>query len=80
MDKTAVPAANDHFRAATHGGVAGGVRKSQAVDAVERICGDAADHVTGIDILQIQLKTLPGKVRVDAVFQKEPNISQLCFS
>ena len=55
MDEAAVPAADDHFGPAAHGGMHGVVGQADAIDAVVRVGRHAADGVAGVDVLEVHL-------------------------
>ena len=76
MDVNAVPACDNKAGFARHARMDGCLPEAHAVDSVLRGCGDAADHVARIDILQGQCRSAFFEMLGEAFLQKVSDIAQ----
>ncbi len=76
MDILIIPEADQHIGFAGHAGMDRVLAQEAAKDPVTGIGRLAADDITGIDILQVDLQIQPGKMGLDLFDQKGPDIAQ----
>src|SRR6516225_6111222 len=69
-----VPAPNDRPGFSCHCRMDGALCQARAVDAVLGISGYSPDHVTWIDVLELQVKRPILEIPLDTLFEPQANV------